>query len=252
MNKEIRAILESDLLERYLLGEVSEQEQAQVMELRRSSPEIRQALDELETTLEQLALDEQVASPPGLRDKILRQDYTVEPSAPNRRLPQSWLGYAASLLLVAGGTWFWQQQRIDDLAAQTAAYSEQIAQIEAECEKANLQFAFMNAPDTRPLVMKGTDYAPSSSVLVYWNETEKACLLRVLDLPDIPSDQTYQLWADIDGEMQSLGTFDHQSAREDLLQMAYLADAESLNVTVEPAGGSEHATVETLSAVVGV
>ncbi len=251
MNNELRRILESDLLERYLLGEVSKQEQAKVLELRRTSPEIRNALDELEMTLEQLAFEEQVASPPGLRDKIMRQNYDVEPEQANLRLRQSfsWLAYAASVLLIAGGTWFWQQMRINDLTVQTAAYSEELDKMEADCQKANLQFALINAPQTQPILLTGTDYAPNSSVLVYWNPNEKACLLRVLDLPDIPADKTYQLWADIEGEMQSLGTFDHEAARLDLRSLVYLDNTESLNVTVEPKGGNDHATVSTLSAV---
>ncbi|MEL6837455.1 MAG: anti-sigma factor [Bacteroidota bacterium] len=252
MNKELRGILESDLLERYLLGEVTEQEREKVLELRRSSPEIKEALDELEATLEQVALEEQIKPPPGLRDKVLRQDYKVEPQVPSSRLSYAWLGYAASLLLIAGGVWLWQQQRINELEAQATAYTKQIAQLEANCQKTNLQFALINAPDTRPAVLTGTAYAPNSEVIVFWNPTEKACLLRVANLPDIPADKTYQLWADIDGEMKSLGTFDHLAARDELLPMAYLDHAESLNVTVEPAGGNDHATVSTLSAAVTI
>ena len=252
MNKELRGILESDLLERYLLGEVSEQEKAKVLELRRTSPEIREALDKLEATLEQIALEQQMTTPPGLRDKVLRQDYPAEPKAPASRLSYTWLAYAASLLLIAGGVWIWQQQRINELEAQATAYTEQITQLEADCQKTNLQYAFINAPDTRPAVLTGTAYAPNSTVIVYWNPTERACLLRVANLPDIPTDKTYQLWADIDGEMKSLGTFDHLAAREELLSMGYLDHAESLNVTVEPEGGNDHATVSTLSAAVAI
>lgn len=252
MNKELRGIIESDLLERYVLGEVTEQEQAKVLELRRSSPEIREALDELEVTMERMAFEENILPPPSLRDKVLQQDYNVESQMTPSRLRFSWMGYAASLLLIGVGIWFWQQQRINDLEAQVITYSERIAKMEEDCQKTNRLFALVNAPDTRPAVLNGTDYAPSSSVIVYWNPNKKVCLLHVMDLPDIPADKTYQLWADIDGEMKSLGTFDHQSAREELLQMAYLDDAESLNVTVEPLGGNDHATVSTLSAAVRI
>ncbi|MEL6392543.1 MAG: anti-sigma factor [Bacteroidota bacterium] len=252
MNKELRDILQSDLLLRYLLGDVNEQEKAKVLELRRSSPEIKEALDELEKTLEQIALEEQIPQPPGLRSKVLSQKYPTEPQLRASRTSFSWLGYAASLLLIAGGTWFWQQQRINELKDQANTYTAQIAQIEAECLKTNRELALINAPDTRPMILTGTDYAPTSSVIVYWNPTEKACLLRVADLPDIPADKTYQLWADIDGEMNSLGIFDHQAARDQLVTMAYLDHAESLNVTVEPARGNDHATVSTLSAAVAI
>lgn len=252
MNKELRGILESDLLERFLMGEVSEQEKAKVLELRRSSPEVRESLEKLEVTLEQVIMEAQMTPPPGLRNKILRQDYSPESELPSSQSSFSWLAYAASVLLIAGGIWFWQQQRINKLEDQVTAFSEQLEQLEADCQKTNRQIAFINAADTRPAILTGTNYAPSSSVIVYWNPSEKACLLGVTNLPDIPSDKTYQLWADIDGKMESLGTFDHLTARKELLTMAYLDQAESLNVTVEPAGGNDHATVSTLSAAVAI
>jgi len=73
-------------------------------------------------------------------------------------------------------------------------------------------------------------------------------MLRVIELPGIQSDQTYQLWADVDGDMLSLGTFDAALAIIDAIPMDYLDRATSLNITVEPKGGSKHPTVSTLTA----
>ena len=48
--------------------------------------------------------------------------------------------------------------------------------------------------------------------------------------------------------MLSLGIFDAVKLLQEAVPMNYLANATSLNITVEPAGGSEHPTVSTLTA----
>ena len=104
------------------------------------------------------------------------------------------------------------------------------------------QYAFINHTGTLPFILEGTGNSPNSQVIVYWNEDLQKSMLRVLDLPAIKADQTYQLWADVEGQMLSLGTFDAGEAITDGVEMGYLAEAESLNITIEPEGGSEHPT----------
>ena len=64
-------------------------------------------------------------------------------------------------------------------------------------------------------------------------------------LPKLKGDKTYQIWADVDNEMLSIGTF---SNSEELIALGYYDDATSLNITVEPKGGSDHPTLSTLTA----
>jgi anti-sigma-K factor RskA len=51
------------------------------------------------------------------------------------------------------------------------------------------------------------------------------------------------MWADVEGEMINMGVINNT---ENLLAMTYIEDAESLNITIEPAGGSDHPTVSRL------
>jgi anti-sigma-K factor RskA len=74
--------------------------------------------------------------------------------------------------------------------------------------------------------------------------------LRVNELPELPEGQCYQMWADVDGEMLSLGVLPADTTG--LIAWNFLADAESLNVTIEPEGGSDHPDVSKLVANVGI
>ena len=62
-------------------------------------------------------------------------------------------------------------------------------------------------------------------------------------LPNLPDNQTYQMWSDVDGEMIDMGLLPND---KELVTLKYIDRAESLNITIEPAGGNDHPTVERL------
>jgi hypothetical protein len=62
-------------------------------------------------------------------------------------------------------------------------------------------------------------------------------------LPDLDAEHDYQMWADVEGEMIDMGVI---SKSKTLMAMAYIDHAESLNITIEPAGGNDHPTVARL------
>ena len=79
--------------------------------------------------------------------------------------------------------------------------------------------------------------------MAYVNHKNQLVLVNPKGLPALPSDQTYQMWSDVDGEMINMGTFPTDT---ELVSLKYIENAESLNITIEPAGGSDHPNVEQL------
>jgi len=249
MNKELKNILESDLLERFVLGEVSASEIERINLLRQKYPEVNGQLTELELTLENTALDNKITVPLSLGQSIVKETTRSSNKAFTNK---SWLWVAGILISIGLAFAYFMNSKLNDLEKKLAEKEQAIAFLKLECEKVNTHFAFINDVDTRPALLAGTDFAPKSQVIVFWNEKKKACLLKVAELPDISKDQTYQLWADVEGEMKSLGTFDHLASVTEPVKMAFLENAESLNVTVEKEGGSDHPDVATLSASVSI
>ncbi|MEN1785080.1 MAG: RNA polymerase subunit sigma-70, partial [Bacteroidota bacterium] len=67
MKEKIHAFLNSDLLEKYLLGETQQEETEKVERYIAMYPEVREAYDELETSLESFARLHALKTPAGLK-----------------------------------------------------------------------------------------------------------------------------------------------------------------------------------------
>lgn len=254
MSLEINNILNSDLLERYVLGDVSALEIEQVESLRNSNPAIKEALDKLELSLENAAIENKVNVPLSLKGDIIQKDYAKmlnpqKPKLTSRGFSlKQLLPYAAMLVLI--GLVGYQKGQSDKYKSTIANQEQSIERLQVDCDRINQQFAYLNDPNTEAKFLTGSTFAPDSEVLIYWNKSSKQCLLKVGYLPNIDGNKTYQLWADVDGEMLSLGTFDHQRSKLEPVYLDYLDNVESLNITVEDVGGSKHPDVSTLSASV--
>jgi len=160
--------------------------------------------------------------------------------------------YAAAILIGGMASWLFMHNQLTNSKEILAEQKAEIVQLQSDCELLNKQYAFINHTSSIPYLLDGKSFSKNSQVVIYWNEQLEKSMLRVVELPSITSDQTYQLWADVEGEMRSLGTFDASQAITDAIPMNYLSRASSLNITVEPIGGSEHPTVSNLTASVSI
>ncbi len=116
-------------------------------------------------------------------------------------------------------------------------------------EQSNAQMALLedeldmlNNPNTRKYVLNGNEKARKLQTVAYINTKEKLSLINVLDLPDIPEEKCFQMWANVDGEMVSLGVL--EIANNKLLSVPYKANAIGYNITIEPKGGNKKPTIE--------
>ena len=159
-----------------------------------------------------------------------------------------WTYPAAAVLIGALVTWFFMDAEANNYKKEIAEQSIEIEELRRDYDKVNEIYAYINHGGTRPYILEGKNRSNESQVIVYWNTDLRKSMLRVIDLPSIRSNETYQLWADVNGKMKSLGTFNAALAINDAIPINYLDDATSLNITVEPKGGSEHPTLSTLTA----
>ena len=101
-------------------------------------------------------------------------------------------------------------------------------------------------PSTQRYVVQGTDIAPNAFAVAYWNPDLKEGWLDPTKLPELPDDRQYQIWADVHGEMISIGLIPKDN--NTLVTINYLQEAESINITQEVLGGVDHPTVSLLTA----
>ena len=102
--------------------------------------------------------------------------------------------------------------------------------------------AYVNDPKTERHLLKGNDLAPEATVLNYVNHEQKSVLISLHNMPEL-QDKDYQMWADVDGKMIDMGVID---TSQQILTMNYIKDAESINITIEEKGGSDHPDVSNL------
>jgi len=98
--------------------------------------------------------------------------------------------------------------------------------------------------------MVGTKVAPRSSSNIYWDSTNSNVYLIVKNMPKLPNDKQYQLWAIIDGKTapKDLGVFD---ATDDnvILKMKNTQKAQAFAITIEKKGGSPSPTLDSMQSM---
>lgn len=249
MNKE--KFLKTGLLEQYVLGLTEPEENRLVEEYMEAFPDLREHAQAMEEALENYARQYSVPSPPEVKDKILDQieaaniNSSTSISAKSASRWRSLFSYAALVLLTLG--YLYQSYRLkqsrEDVHSQAASIME-CQNEKKELEKAQQIYALVADKNTQAINLKGTGLSPESNALVYWNESTQNAYFFASNLPEPPADKQYQIWADVEGKMIPIGLLEYQT--QDLQQINYIANAESLNITLEPLGGSEHPNVEQL------
>lgn len=102
-----------------------------------------------------------------------------------------------------------------------------------------------------PVTLVGTPPDAGGRVRVFVDADTGRTLLLVDDLPVLPPDQVYQLWALRDGESSDAGTFRLQEEGSAWIELAGSTDvsgADRLTVTVEKAPGAPAPTTDPILA----
>ncbi len=256
MIEDINKFLDSHLLEDYILGNTSSKETREIEDLIASNQEVRTAYNDLQENIELMARQAAVNPPPQLRSKILK---SLE-SAPGEVRPLKrlyWPMAAAVAALVFAGSTIILMQQNQELKSQMAEVNDQMQFLSNQFEAQKATFANLEAelsisndPNTQRLILTGNENAPAFSTIAYWNESRAQGYLKIMSMPDLPDRQCFQMWVDVDGEMLSLGVIPDDGMA--FVPLPFKSRGESLNVTIEPEGGSDHPDVSNLVASVTI
>ena len=243
-------IVEQGLLEKYLLDELSSEEAKAIEIALANDKELRQQFQLLEADFEKMAFENAIAPPAAIKSALKTR---LEPTEV-RSLPTSWLWLAASFaaLFLLSSLWMytkWQsaQDQLDFIQNQSTVLQDRLEVLEENYNRTNSRLQIINNPGTIPYVLNGNDKTPSSRAVAYVNHSNRLVIVNPKGLQPLPDDQTYQMWSDVEGEMINMGLL---PTDKDLVTLKYIDHAESLNITIEPAGGNDHPTVERLISAV--
>ena len=199
---DLNEYIASGILESYVLGEVSPQEKQEVECLSSIYPELKEALVELQVSIENVADQNRIEPPADLKEKVLsnlfkeidndleekviKHDFTgerqdkVEENSKNN----TWKLMAAAffaLFLIATTIFINTRsdnqvlaEQVEDLESEVSNKEKQVDKVSEEytamLDSKNNLLAFLSDTNTRRVALKGTDLSASSLVNVYWNE----------------------------------------------------------------------------------
>ncbi|HEA21934.1 MAG TPA: anti-sigma factor [Pricia antarctica] len=241
-----QSILESDLLEKYLMGTTSEEETLRAEKYIEMYPLVRKAYDELQDNLEFYAKSHAVPVPDGLKGKILTQ--IKKGNRAGNRFTRFAMAASFAILVSAGASYFfWSQNK--SLQEENTLVNAKIDNLQEEMreqlEDVRNQFIVLQNPETKKYKVTGNTKAQELKAVAYVNPVKKLSYLNVSNLPNLPKNQCYQMWAEVNGEMLNLGII--KEADQKLLALPYSDNAVGY-ITIEPEGGNDSPTVENIVA----
>jgi hypothetical protein len=240
---DVHSYIDSGILEQYVSGLLTDEENAEVDRLASEFPEIQHEIDTLRSSLNNYAAQTGKAPDYSILEGALNnidnpdhRDHSTQteeaPTTPRKR----WIAFAASfiiLLSIAGN--FFLFNEVLDFKQKYDNLQNQLSQLDEELE-------IVSSPVNMKVPLNGLSKAPESHAMVYINQQTKDVYIKIGKLPTPPEGHQYQLWADRDGHMHNIGVFHHNEKVQHLT--VFEGGFESLNVTLEKEGGSEVATVE--------
>ncbi|MEL0457442.1 anti-sigma factor [Flavobacteriaceae bacterium SZ-1-7] len=253
MNAKITTFLNSGLLEKYLIGETTSVETEKVESFISKYPEVQNAYNTLQHNLEVVAKVNAVEAPQDILNNILDELDDAPVVALNvKRSYKKWYKFsiAASVaaLLFAGTSYIFYNQN-QKLSKENQVVVDEIFDLRSDIAKNNAmldnvmrQLLRLNNPETEKYIINGNERAKDLKTVAYINPKEKTSMIDVVSLPELPEEQCYQIWAELQGKMVSLGILD--KADRKLKNIPYMEDALALNITIEPKGGNSVASTE--------
>ena len=243
--------ISSGIVESYVLGLATPEDRAEFERLCSQHPELVEARRKFEIALETEAAKAMVQPPTMLKEKILlsirgtsntSKIINME-SRPGRRSPTlGWIAAASIILFLLSGYLayvFYDQSR--ELRKTNKELEAQVNSMAKEQE-------LMHDPKVTVVNLVGLRGSPSSAN-VYWDSTSPNVYLVVKNMPLLPSNKQYQLWALIDNKPLDLGSFDAPTDNRIILKMKNTQKADAFAITVENRGNTAGPTLDQLKAM---
>ncbi len=261
--EDIKAYIESGILELYVLGDVTHEERAQVEAMVQKHPAIKAELDEIERSLELYAAENAVEPPAALRDRVLNSSIVtnlgddrnfksaraIEDKEDNivpisRARSNNFFKYAFAacfaLLIISIVVLISVYNKLQESNNLVASLQSQNQRFASQTSLMDDELRIFRDPSFKMLKLQGTSKSPSSMLVVAWSPTKKKVMIDMTDanMPANDKDHQYQLWALVGNKPVDLGVFDADTTSKGMKEMKSTALADAFAVTLERRGGS--------------
>lgn len=251
----IKEYISSGIVQSYVLDQADAAERAEFEKLSAQYPELVAERKAFEEALEKFALQNAVVPPRQVKDGFLEaiqnpsinqsKVITMEQHSNVRKNGGLRFMAAASVVLLLACAWFAYRfyNQATELRTSNNDLQTRLDSAENTLNKIVDEQKLIKDPNVTVVNMVGSTAAPQSSANVFWDTASASVFLMVKNMPKLPTDQQYQLWALIEGKPKSLGVFDSLQTNV-VLKMDNTKKADAFAITIEKKGGNPSPTLE--------
>ncbi len=223
-----KEIIERGYIDQYVLGLTSEQESEEVERLALLYPEVQEMINSARNQL--CSTFNRKLTQPALRSSFL-----------SKRRVLLWSGIIISFFSIGFCVLCREHlSLVHDYSIQSEKLAQErakVSQLAGYSKIASEDADFLHALGTRRILMKGCGLTPNAEVMVFRSVYTGKTKLRVIDLPELPSGQKYQVWAHKpDSENQMIGELSAPLRFDSLYTMEPVFQYATLQITsLDPA-----------------
>ncbi len=275
---DLSCVISSGDLELYVLGLLPEEQAYKVEQLALLFPDVKEEIDRISKTLEDLANTASTLPSPEVKTMVMdqlkalkAQEPLVTPTEPPidpvaakggkttapviplaepKRRRQQWLRAAAIIgILVTTGLSVY-------LAQKNHQQRQEVAQLQYQVDTLQKSWFFQQqqllASNQALQIFQNNDYQridlinvpgkPAALAHLFWNRKTREVYISDISLPQAPVGKQYQLWAIVNGQPVDAGLLNSQ--KNYMQKMKAFATADAFAITLEKQGGSPTPTLE--------
>lgn len=253
---DIEAYIASGILELYVAGLLSDEENVEVQGYAKKYPEIQKEIEEIEAAILELSK----AASPGLPSnsfEAIRPELNKVIDLPSNRKQTGWnnyLGWAAALLFAGGLIWMYLeneklQKEIEVVSDERSTLEEQILDAQSEIQDTETLLNQLRNRNVAVVALGGQAVSPESYAKAYWNKEDQKVYIDAQGLPEPPAGFAYQVWSLKLNPLTptSIGLLaEFTSNSKKVFELENPNESEAFGITLEPEGGSEAPNLEQL------
>ncbi|MEK7227052.1 MAG: anti-sigma factor [Bacteroidota bacterium] len=243
---DIRNYISSGIIELYVMGLCSPEEERELEQLRKQHPELHEAIMQYESEMESKMLQKGTLPAADVDEKILQRLEALNTPVLQMKTAGTpvkkmfWLKpVAAAVLLLLGISVFFNYRlsKKNKLQAEIIKGSKNISLPLSDYE-------VITNPSITPVGMYGVGSHAICRCTMFWDKKTGKAYIIIHHLPKSSSSKDYQLWAEVDGKPVSVGIINDEIRGRFIEVPNVPSGAIAFTVTLERAGGNNTPTVD--------
>jgi len=260
-----KTYIASGILELYVYGALSAEENAEVYTYIQKYPEVKEEVARIEMALMQLSSavspQETESAFDKIKAQITKDDHTdtskVIPLKKSKTPWISYIGWAAAIALLIGtyiqfNTNKELEQQLTEIEREQDVLEGKLLVAEEELVANQEILNILRDKDIIRIPLVGQTVAPEAYASVYWDQNTQQVIIDAAGLPAPPPGKVYQVWSLTLNPLTptSMGLLeDFTNDNNKIFALENPNQSQAFGITLEPDGGSETPTLEMLYAL---